>query len=72
MIGNVWEWTSSSFSVYPGGNVDPVLAEGFDGFKVIRGGAYDNMGVNTAMYRGFYAAKEPLPRVGFRCALDAP
>lgn len=72
MVGNVWEWTSSSFSVYPGGNVDPVSAEGFDGFKVIRGGAYDNMGVNTAMYRGFYAAKEPLPRVGFRCAQDAP
>ena len=72
MVGNVWEWTASSFSVYPGATVDPEASARYDGFKVIRGGAYDNTGNNTAMYRGFFAAKEALPRVGFRCAQDAP
>lgn len=72
MVGNVWEWTSSSFSIYPGSTVDPAEAKSFDGLKVIRGGAYDNVGGNTAMYRGFFAADEVLPKVGFRCAKDAP
>lgn len=72
MVGNVWEWTSSSYAVYPGGSVDPTAATRYEGSKVIRGGAYDNTGINTAMYRGFFAAKELLPRVGFRCAKDVP
>jgi serine/threonine-protein kinase len=67
MVGNVWEWTASSFSLYPGGDSS---LQRYDNYKVIRGGAYDNKGENTAMYRGFYPASDALPRVGFRCARD--
>ena len=67
MVGNVWEWTASSFSIYPGGDRSLKL---YPNYKVIRGGAYDNKGENTAMYRGFFPASDTLPRVGFRCARD--
>lgn len=68
MVGNVWEWTSTDFSIYPGGTATP--PDGAN-FKIIRGGAYDNSGENTALYRGFQLAGDRLPKVGFRCAKDA-
>jgi formylglycine-generating enzyme required for sulfatase activity len=68
MVGNVWEWTSSDFSIYPGGTATP--PEGTN-YKIIRGGAFDNSGENTALYRGFQLAGDRLPKVGFRCAKDA-
>ncbi len=69
MLGNVWEWTASPFTVYPGGKAAP--PEG-DQFKIIRGGAFDNTGKNTAMYRGFFSSDSAWPKVGFRCAKDSP
>ncbi len=69
LVGNVWEWTANGFSIYPGG--DQSLTP-YANTKVIRGGAFDNDGKNTAMYRGFFSADSALPKVGFRCAKDVP
>jgi len=69
MVGNVWEWTASPFANYPGGKGEPPDS---DNYKILRGGAFDNTGKNTAVYRGFFASDSAWPKVGFRCARDIP
>ncbi len=69
LSGNVWEWTSSKPSAYPGST--PTLPAS-DKFRIIRGGSFFNTDENdlTATVRQF--AIVPNRFLGFRCAMDAP
>ncbi len=73
MVGNVWEWTQSSMTAYPGGSAP---ADG-PAYRVIRGGAYNSgEAVANAFYRGYIRPSLPADSAriyyaatGFRCAL---
>ena len=68
LIGNCWEWTSSSF----GAAGDPTLAVTVP-MKSIRGGAFDTYFENHATCH-FQSGESPLSRkhnIGFRLALSA-
>jgi iron(II)-dependent oxidoreductase len=74
MLGNVWEWTDSEFTGYPGFVRDmyqDYSAPWFKGFKVLRGGAYctrSRLIRNT--WRNFYTPNRNDILAGFRtCAL---
>ena len=73
LIGNVWEWTSSTLEQYPGG---PALADSMRQFKVIRGGAFNTPNAYaTSWHRGWAPpATKPdeLEFTGFRCAMTLP
>jgi formylglycine-generating enzyme required for sulfatase activity len=78
MIGNAWEWTSTSIHSYPRGRIDEdQLSQALrDKMKVIRGGCYlsdSNQATNTYR-RGWPPASGPydFAQTGFRCARDAP
>lgn len=66
MSGNVWEWTSSEPSLYPG--AQGVKLPERPNLHVIRGGSYFNSHQNelTATIRAFLAV--PNTYTGFRCA----
>ncbi len=72
MVGNAWEWTSSTLSVYPGGRPQATVA----GVMVIRGGSYlENQKQATTTYRGNARARGGnYDKTGFRCVqdVDAP
>ena len=76
MIGDVWEWTSSDFSGYPGFETFPYpeYSEVFFGteYKVLRGGSWaTSADVARATFRNW---DYPIRRqifAGFRCARDA-
>jgi iron(II)-dependent oxidoreductase len=76
LIGDVWEWTSSDFSPYPGFAAFPYreYSEVFFGpeYKVLRGGSF---GTDVAAIRGTFRNWDyPIRRQifsGFRCARDA-
>lgn len=76
LIGDVWEWTSSPFSGYPGFAPFPYreYSEVFFGgdYRMLRGGSF---GTDAAACRGtFRNWDHPVRRqifVGFRCARDA-
>nr|WP_103887113.1 ergothioneine biosynthesis protein EgtB [Actinacidiphila yanglinensis] len=76
LVGDVWEWTSSDFSPYPGFAAFPYreYSEVFFGpdYKVLRGGAF---GVDPAACRGTFRNWDyPIRRQifsGFRTARDA-
>jgi formylglycine-generating enzyme required for sulfatase activity len=50
MIGNVWEWTSSEASYYPGNNNQLLLEE--RGYIVIRGGSHQSLYSKAVNDRG--------------------
>jgi len=76
LIGDVWEWTSSSFTGYPGFVPFPYreYSEVFLGgdYQMLRGGSF---GTDAAAVRGtFRNWDHPVRRqifAGFRCARDA-
>lgn len=76
MIGDVWEWTSSDFTGYPGFVAFPYAeySEAFFGseYKVLRGGSWaTSADVARATFRNW---DYPIRRqifAGFRCARDA-
>jgi formylglycine-generating enzyme required for sulfatase activity len=72
LTGNVWEWTSSAATAYPGGTAAARSA----GTYVIRGGAYDSEDrVATATHRGYMPpaiSRSSLDKTGFRCAVSLP
>ena len=70
LVGNVWEWTDSDFSV-----VDamgrPVVGDMY--MKPIRGGAFDTYFPSqaTSFFRTGLGVLFRVHNVGFRCAMDA-
>ena len=79
MVGNVWEWTSTTFYPYPGYIVDyPYREQSCPWFgvqKIARGGCFATpdllMNLRGGEYRSFYHPTDrPELPVGFRtCAL---
>ena len=76
LIGDVWEWTSSDFTPYPGFSAWPYkeYSEVFFGpdYKVLRGGSF---AADRVASRGTFRNWDyPIRRQifsGFRCARDA-
>jgi sulfatase modifying factor 1 len=65
MAGNVWEWTSSTYS-QPSGQ-----PSGRPALVVVRGGSwFDTAKLARVSFRGKYADDTQLPSLGFRCVLS--
>jgi len=71
MVGNAWEWTSSTLQAYPGSQL-PKQAEGER--RIIRGGSWarDDPPDWTTTFRGFAAPAggSDYSKTGFRCVKD--
>src|SRR5205807_6631634 len=68
LVGNVWEWTSTSFGAWepPQRKIETETP-----LKSIRGGAFDTY-FETQVHSQFQSGAPPLARkhnIGFRCAL---
>ena len=72
MSGNVWEWTSSNYALYPydaeDGREDPAAP----GLRVGRGGSfgYGDQSLRCAARSGFHPAWQ-IPHLGFRIVIEA-
>ena len=74
MIGDVWEWTSSEFTGYPGfkSGFDEYNDKWFANQKVLRGGSFGTPAISIrGSYRNFFRLDERWVFSGFRCAQDA-
>lgn len=74
MIGDVWEWTSSEYVLYPRfRSVFPEYTDKWSiGHKVLRGGSFAtprNQVRNS--YRNYFKPQERILFAGFRCVRDA-
>lgn len=75
MVGNVWEWTASSWAAYEGGKLPPEELSGDR--RVIRGGSFDtSRDQATTTYRRGYRARgagnNNYSKIGFRCVSNPP
>jgi iron(II)-dependent oxidoreductase len=75
MLGDVWEWTSSDFTAYPGFEAFPYsdYSEVFfgDTYKVLRGGAWSaRRDVIRTSFRNWDHAERRQIFAGVRCARD--
>jgi gamma-glutamyl hercynylcysteine S-oxide synthase len=76
LVGDVWEWTASSFERYPGFEAFPYAeySEVFfgDEFKVLRGGSWAThpVAIRTTFRNWDYPIRRQI-FAGFRCARDA-
>ncbi|QLH06466.1 ergothioneine biosynthesis protein EgtB [Nitrosopumilus ureiphilus] len=71
MIGDVWEWTSSEFTGYPGfkSGFDEYNDKWFTNQKVLRGGSFATPKMSIrGSYRNFFRLDERWLFSGFRCA----
>jgi iron(II)-dependent oxidoreductase len=70
MLGNVWEWTQTTFEPYPGFTIDPYAeysAPWFGSHKVLRGGAWSTRRrLITTRWRNFYRPHRRDIITGFR------
>ena len=74
MIGDVWEWTSSEFTGYPGfkSGFDEYNDKWFTNQKVLRGGSFGTPMMSIrGSYRNFFRLDERWLFSGFRCAENA-
>jgi iron(II)-dependent oxidoreductase len=76
MVGNVWEWTASTFSPYPGYVIDPYQEYSqpwFGTHKVLRGGSFaTTRRLIRNTWRNFYTPDRYDIFAGFRtCAVPA-
>lgn len=74
MAGNVWEWNSTWYELYPGSPPNRTV-ERFLGRQVksVRGGSYgSDIGSARCADRGNKKPDESGPSLGFRTALDVP
>ena len=70
MIGDVWEWTSSEFTGYPGfkSGFDEYNDKWFTNQKVLRGGSFGTPSYSIrGSYRNFFRLDERWLFSGFRC-----
>ena len=75
MIGNVWEWTATTFNPYPGFVIDPYREYSqpwFGSHKVLRGGSFATTArLIRNTWRNFYTPGRYDVFAGFRtCAID--
>lgn len=75
LIGNVWEWTATTFLPYPGFRHGPYREYSepwFGSHKVLRGGSFSTPpGVARATFRNFYTPERADVFAGFRtCARE--
>ena len=73
MIGDVWEWTTSDYTPYPGfkSEFDEYNDKWFVGQKVLRGGSFATPRLHIrSSYRNFFHPEERWMVSGFRCAKD--
>lgn len=73
MIGDVWEWTGSEFTAYPGfkSGFAEYNDKWFSNQKVLRGGSFGTPKDSTRnTYRNFFKTHERWLISGFRCAKD--
>ncbi|MCE9652204.1 MAG: ergothioneine biosynthesis protein EgtB [Nitrosarchaeum sp.] len=71
MIGDVWEWTSSEFTGYPGfkSGFEEYNDKWFTNQKVLRGGSFGTPKMSIrGSYRNFFRLDERWMFSGFRCA----
>ena len=76
MIGDAWEWTSSTFGGFPGFSAFPYpqYSEVFFGgrYRVLRGGSWATRpSVARATFRNWDLPERRQIFTGFRCAIDA-
>lgn len=65
LLGNVWEWTSSRASVYPGNSLQ--LTAQYKDWIVVRGGGYSSPSNKVySAYRDWFAPNYKNPVLGFR------
>ncbi len=73
LAGNVFEWTATDFSHYPGSDQQTPREPGYQGtYQVVRGGSFDfpkEYAMTTT--RVWARPTNKGPRLGFRCAADA-
>lgn len=73
MAGNVWEWVSSLYTVYPYQADDGREETDSEGKRVVRGGSYIHVAREIrCAYRHPFYPKACDPYIGFRVAADAP
>ena len=73
MIGDVWEWTSSEYVLYPGfkSRFEEYTDKWAINQKVLRGGCYVTSGKQIRnSYRNYYKPHERIVFAGFRCVRD--
>jgi ergothioneine biosynthesis protein EgtB len=73
MIGDVWEWTSSEYTLYPGfrSNFSEYTDKWTINQKVLRGGSFaTSMNQIRNSYRNYFKPHERVLFSGFRCAKD--
>ncbi len=73
MIGDVWEWTTSEFTEYPGfkSRFDEYNDKWFTNQKVLRGGSFGTPKISIrGSYRNFFRLDERWLFSGFRCVED--
>jgi ergothioneine biosynthesis protein EgtB len=71
LIGDVWEWTTSDYTPYPGfkTDFDEYNDKWFVGQKVLRGGSFATPQIHIrSTYRNFFYPHERWMIGGFRCA----
>ena len=71
MIGDVWEWTTSDYTPYPGfkSDFDEYNDKWFVGQKILRGGSFATPRSHIrSTYRNFFYPHERWMIAGFRCA----
>lgn len=72
LTGNVFEWTATDFSHYPGSDRQTPRESGYQGtYQVVRGGAFDypkEYAMTTT--RVWVKPEDKGPSLGFRCAAD--
>ena len=74
LVGDVWEWTSSEYVLYPG--FKSLFPEYTDKWainqKVLRGGCFTTPSMQVRnSYRNYFKPHERILFAGFRCAQDA-
>lgn len=73
MIGDVWEWTSTEYSLYPGfkSKYDEYTDKWATGQKVLKGGSFatHNKQIRNS-YRNYFRPEDRILFSGFRCVKD--